>query len=506
MGNTPSKVKPSPRQTSEQLVLSPQQTISSSNSSSIRPAQPPPGSSSSVDGGAASGGGGSGSGSSYSTANLLLRLEGPKLEGSLERLSISELRAFIDVAELPLPEGKLEKSDLVARARCLGPLNDLRPAQLKRLIEATAHEHTGCVEKGDLVACLQAAIETGGKAARAQVAHDEREQARRTEREVAEEMSVAACRKHELWRAEETAKARALLAAAEEEERKELEERAAADAERRWLDERKHQLQMEAASKQVQLLEARLALEREQQNRSAIEKEQLERRLELAKKEADMAHAAGVAQAAETQLAKLRLDEQRQQVEQLTAQLDVLQHHSNSLQQQQQQPLQQSLSSSLSAEDEALMALYAEADQADPERAPPATQREAPPQPEAPPAAPDAQLNALDEALEMLYNKHCAPTAASTVAASSVTATTEAAPSSASPTAARIPNIRIPRMAQPMRSAADAMGSAASPASPDPAAEMAATWPAASSSDATEALVLSRGKVLSRALGAATPT
>jgi GAF domain-containing protein len=173
-----------------------------------------------------------------------------------------------------MPEGKLEKADLVTRARCLGPLSGLRPAQLKRLIEATAHEHSGCVEKAELIACLLAAIEAGGKATtRERPVTDEQglepgksnfrlaaQEWSERERELADEMAARARTAAERYRTEETLKARAMLAAAEVEEQKEAEEREAAAAERRWLQERKVLLQVEAANQQVKLLEKRLAL------------------------------------------------------------------------------------------------------------------------------------------------------------------------------------------------------------------------------------------------------
>lgn len=231
-----------------------------------------------------------------------------------------------------MPEGKLEKADLVTRARCLGPLSGLRPAQLKRLIEATAHEHSGCVEKAELIACLLAAIEAGGKATRERPVTDEQglepepgksdfrraaQEWSERERELLDEMAARARTAAERYRTEETLKARAMLAAAEVEEQKEAEEREAAAAERRWLQERKVLLQVEAANQQVKLLEKRLALEHEQQKRQAAERDHLEAKLREATQATVRAHASEAAHAAESQITRLQLEDNQRQMEQL---------------------------------------------------------------------------------------------------------------------------------------------------------------------------------------------
>ena len=244
-----------------------------------------------------------------------------------------------------MPEGKLEKADLVTRARCLGPLSGLRPAQLKRLIEATAHEHSGCVEKAELIACLLAAIEAGGKATRERAVTSQSlavtddqglepgksnfslaaQEWSERERELSDEMAARARTAAERFRAEETAKARAMLAAAELEEQKDAEEREAAAAERRWLQERKVLLQVEAANQQVKLLEKRLALEHEQQKRQAAEREHLEAKLREATQASVRAHASEAAHAAESQITRLQLEDNQRQMERVQAELHTLQ-------------------------------------------------------------------------------------------------------------------------------------------------------------------------------------
>ena len=103
----------------------------------------------------------------------------------------------------------------------------------------------------------------------------------------------------------------------EVEEQKEAEEREAAAAERRWLQERKVLLQVEAANQQVKLLEKRLALEHEQQKRQAAERDHLEAKLREATQATVRAHASEAAHAAESQITRLQLEDNQRQMEQL---------------------------------------------------------------------------------------------------------------------------------------------------------------------------------------------
>ena len=332
---------------------------------------------------------------------------GAPFDGPLHNLSVAELKAIIDVCGQPQPAGMLEKADLVAFGRrCIGPPEQLRPNLLKRLIEATGHDHTGCAEKGELVACLRGAIEAGGRvpleAARFAAQAEEIERRRAEDEAVAQAEQQAQLR----WRAEETAKARAMLEAAdiEEEERRIAAEEAS--AERLRLEERKAALQVAAAEHQVQMAQARLALEKEQRVRTNAERAALEAELRAAKGATQAAQAAEGAHAAEAELAKLRLDESMQQVSLLTAELERLRLAAQKAEENaekdaspkiptladaNQQQLRQILqmrhtSRGLSAEDEAL---YADVDAFDPEGhgefetihldRPPGTARTAPP-------------------------------------------------------------------------------------------------------------------------------
>ena len=96
-------------------------------------------------------------------ASLTPPLASSRLDGPLERLSIPELRFFIIEAGLEYDD-ILDKENFVDRARGIGPLELLRPKVLRRLIKATGYSDEGCIEKGDLVTCLRAAIEAGGRA------------------------------------------------------------------------------------------------------------------------------------------------------------------------------------------------------------------------------------------------------------------------------------------------------------------------------------------------------
>ena len=92
-------------------------------------------------------------------------------EGPLERLSVPELRTFIE--ESGASYGDIfERSDLVERARRIGPLERLKPNALRRLLDATGRGHADCLEKSELVDRLRAAIDAGGKMAMEQQQDD----------------------------------------------------------------------------------------------------------------------------------------------------------------------------------------------------------------------------------------------------------------------------------------------------------------------------------------------
>ena len=97
-----------------------------------------------------------------SPASPGLRADLPLLDEPLDRLSVGELQVFI--AEAGLDSSDLrEKSELVERARCIGPLEYLKPNSLRRLLEATGQNHAHCLEKGELVDLLRDAIAAGGR-------------------------------------------------------------------------------------------------------------------------------------------------------------------------------------------------------------------------------------------------------------------------------------------------------------------------------------------------------
>lgn len=178
------------------------------------------------------------------------------------------------------------------------------------------------------------------------------------------------------YRIEETIKAREILAEAEEEEEMHRTAVDAAAGERRQLEERRTRLEKQAAEQKAHMLEARLALEREQKERASAEKAALEARLGEAHGLRDKAQAEAEAEAAENELAKLRLTDSQMEVARLKQELE---RHQELLQRQElsvddaERP-QRFGTDFLSPRDEAL---YAEADAADPQRSGPPTPNDA---------------------------------------------------------------------------------------------------------------------------------
>lgn len=125
-----------------------------------------------------------------SPASPGLRADLPLLDEPLDRLSVGELQVFI--AEAGLDSSDLrEKSELVERARCIGPLEYLKPNSLRRLLEATGQNHAHCLEKGELVDLLRDAIAAGGRGNIALDAHQE--EAWEAQRRADAQRRAAAC-------------------------------------------------------------------------------------------------------------------------------------------------------------------------------------------------------------------------------------------------------------------------------------------------------------------------
>ena len=207
----------------------------------------------------------------------------------------------------------LEKSELVSHVRCLGPLHDLRPGQLRKLIEVTGHQSTDCVEKSELVSVLSSAIRAGGRGAVARAEAAERA-ARHRAAAAAQELEASEAEAARRWRAEETRKARALLELAESEEQARAQESERVAEERRRLEERKTHLQLQAAQQHANVLEARLELERQARGQVSDALLGLEAQLHAAEEAARLAQASEASALSEAQLSKLRLADSLKEV------------------------------------------------------------------------------------------------------------------------------------------------------------------------------------------------